>query len=86
MTHEVNRPIATIINAQGTLRFLVTQTPHLEGIRLALARIVRNANRARDLINGLRGLMRSLADRFECLSALFRRFRWCKSRRIFQPR
>ena len=58
MTYEISNPIAaTIINAKAALRFLNGQPPDLEALRQALARIVRDNNRARDLITGLRALM-----------------------------
>jgi signal transduction histidine kinase len=58
ITYEISNPIgATIINAQAALRFLNGQPPDLEELRQALARIVRDGNRARDLIIELRALM-----------------------------
>jgi signal transduction histidine kinase len=58
IAYEISNPIgATIINAQAGLRFLNGQPPDLEELRQALARIVRDGNRARDLIIELRALM-----------------------------
>ena len=58
ITHEISNPIAaTIINAQAALRFLNSEPPDLDGLRQALARIVRDSNRAGDLIIELRILL-----------------------------
>lgn len=58
IVHEMNQPLAaTIVNAHAALRFLSAQPPDVEEINQALGRIVRDANRAINLISGLRALV-----------------------------
>jgi PAS domain S-box-containing protein len=59
IAHEVNQPIAAAVtNAQAALRWLGARPPDLEEVRQALARIVRDANRAGDVIGRIRGLVK----------------------------
>jgi PAS domain S-box-containing protein len=59
IAHEVNQPIAAAItNAHAALRWLGTQPPDLEEVRQALGRIVRDGNRAGDVIGRVRDLIR----------------------------
>jgi PAS domain S-box-containing protein len=58
IAHEVNQPItATVTNAQAGLRWLDGRAPDLEEVRQALTRIVKDANRAGDVIGRIRALM-----------------------------
>jgi C4-dicarboxylate-specific signal transduction histidine kinase len=58
IAHEVNQPIAaTVTNAQAALRWLDARTPDLEEARQALARIVKDGNRAGDVVSRIRGLV-----------------------------
>lgn len=58
IVHEVNQPIAaTILNAEAALRLLGAEAPALDEVRRALGRIVRDAQRAHELISGLRAFM-----------------------------
>ena len=59
IAHEVNQPVtAAVTNAQAALRWLQTEPPHLDEVRQALGRIVRDGNRAGDVITRIRALIR----------------------------
>jgi PAS domain S-box-containing protein len=64
IAHEVNQPIAaTVTNAQAALRWLGHQPPDLEEVRQALGRIVEDGNRAGDVIDRIRALIRKAPPR-----------------------
>src|ERR1700730_16859735 len=64
IAHEVNQPIAAAVtNAQAALRWLAARPPDLEEIRQALDRIVKNANRAGDVIGRIRELIKKAPPR-----------------------
>jgi PAS domain S-box-containing protein len=64
IAHEVNQPLAAIVaNAGAGLRWLTPQSPDIEEARQALARIVRDGNRASEVINRIRALFRKLPSR-----------------------
>jgi PAS domain S-box-containing protein len=64
IAHEVNQPIAaTVINAQAALRWLDVRPPDLEEVRQALDRIVKDANRAGDVIGRVRELIKKAPTR-----------------------
>jgi PAS domain S-box-containing protein len=64
IAHEVNQPIAaTVTNAQAALLWLDARPPDLEEIRQALDRIVKNANRAGDVIGRIRELIKKAPPR-----------------------
>ncbi|HTJ91444.1 MAG TPA: ATP-binding protein [Acidocella sp.] len=64
ITHEVNQPIAAaVINANAALNWLSAQPPALEEARQALIRIVRDANRAGDVIGRIRALIKKTPPR-----------------------
>src|SRR6202048_3886167 len=69
IAHEVNQPIAaTVTNAQAALRWLYAGTPNLEEVEQALARIVKDSNRAGEVISRTRALIKkapSPKDRLE---------------------
>jgi PAS domain S-box-containing protein len=57
IAHEVNQPLAGIItNASTCLRMLGGDPPNLDGARESVRRILRDGNRAADVINRLREL------------------------------
>jgi C4-dicarboxylate-specific signal transduction histidine kinase len=59
IAHEVNQPLAGIvINGQTCLRSLEANTPDLNGAREATQRIIRDANRAGEVIKRLRSLFK----------------------------
>src|SRR5437588_3482792 len=59
LAHEVNQPIAAAVtNANTCLRWLARDHPDLEEAREAALRIVKDANRAADIISHIRQLFR----------------------------
>jgi PAS domain S-box-containing protein len=64
IAHEVNQPIAaTVTNAQSALRWLDRRPPDLEEVRQALARIVKDGNRAAEVIEEIRALIKKAPPR-----------------------
>ncbi len=64
IAHEVNQPIAAVItNANAGLRWLGARPPNLEEARQTLARIVRDGNRAGEVIDRVRALTRKVPPR-----------------------
>jgi PAS domain S-box-containing protein len=64
IAHEVNQPIAaTVTNAQAALRWLDARPPDLDEVRHAIARIVRDAHRAGDVIGRIRDLVKKAPSR-----------------------
>jgi PAS domain S-box-containing protein len=59
IAHEVNQPLAAVIaNANASLRWLAATTPNLYEARDAVSRIVRDGNRASDVIGRIRALVK----------------------------
>ena len=59
ITHEINQPLAGMVtNANASLRWLAGETPNLAEARDALRRIVRDGNRASDVIARTRALFK----------------------------
>jgi len=59
IAHEVNQPLAAIVaNGHACLRFLDRETPDLDYVRGALEWIVKDGNRAGDVIRRVRGLLK----------------------------
>ncbi len=57
IAHEVNQPLAAVVtNAQAGLRWLALETPRLDEARAAVERIVRDGNRASEVIQRIRAL------------------------------
>jgi C4-dicarboxylate-specific signal transduction histidine kinase len=57
IAHEVNQPLAaTVINGNASLRWLSANPPNLDETRQAIERIVKDANRAGDIIARVRAL------------------------------
>lgn len=68
IAHEVNQPItASVTNAQAALRWLRTEPPEMEEVRKALGRIVRDGNRAGDVIDRIRTLIKKAPSRKDAL-------------------
>jgi PAS domain S-box-containing protein len=64
IAHEVNQPIAAAVtNAQAALRWLGARPPDLEEVRQALDRIVKDANRAGDVIGRIREIIKKAPPR-----------------------
>jgi PAS domain S-box-containing protein len=59
ITHEVNQPLAGIVtNAEASLRWLGRAQPNLDEVRQAVERIIRDGQRAADVVHHLRALAR----------------------------
>jgi len=59
--HEISQPItAMVMNAQAALRWMDRQAPNLEGARSALAAIVKDGNRACNVIGCMRALIKKM--------------------------
>jgi C4-dicarboxylate-specific signal transduction histidine kinase len=57
IAHEINQPLAAIVtHGSAGLRWLKRDTPELEEARDAFEQVVRNGQRAADVIRGLRSL------------------------------
>lgn len=64
IAHEVSQPIAgAITNAQAALRLLDADPQNLDGIRRALTRIVRDGNRAGEVVDRVRALVKKAPPR-----------------------
>ena len=69
IAHEVNQPLTAILsNAQAALHLLAPETPNHEEIRGALEDIVQEDNRAGDIIQRLRGLLKKGESKFETVN------------------
>ena len=59
IAHEVNQPLSGIVTNAGTcLRMLNSEPPNIDGARETARRMIRDANRASDVITRLRALFR----------------------------
>jgi signal transduction histidine kinase len=59
IAHEVNQPLAAVVtNANASLRWLSADPPNFDEAREAIQRIVRDGNRAGDVIARIRALLR----------------------------
>lgn len=64
IAHEVNQPLAAIVaNGQACLRFLRHDDPDLDDVRGAVEWIVKDGNRAADVIQRVRSLMKKADTR-----------------------
>jgi signal transduction histidine kinase len=68
IAHEVSQPIAgTITNASAALRLLDAEPLNVDGFRRALERIVRDGNRAGEVIDRVRALVKKAPPRKDAL-------------------
>jgi len=59
IAHEVNQPLAGIVtNANASLRWLAGDSPNLAEAREAIRRIIRDGNRAGDVVSRMRALFK----------------------------
>ena len=64
IAHEVNQPIAgAVTNADAGLRWLSARPPNLEEVRQAFERIIKDGNRAGDVIGRVRNLIKKAPPR-----------------------
>jgi signal transduction histidine kinase len=60
VAHEVNQPLGAVVtNAQASLRWLNGSSPNLSEAREALERIIRDGNRASEVIKRIRSLLKN---------------------------
>lgn len=68
IAHEVNQPLAAVsINGNACLRWLDTQPPNLDEAKKAVTRLVKDADRASDIIVQVRNLTKSSSPEQEWL-------------------
>ena len=68
IAHEINQPLAAVItNGSACLRWLAGTTPNLNEARQAVGRIIRDGNRASDVIAKIRALLRKTGTEKERL-------------------
>ncbi|MCO4865787.1 AAA family ATPase [Cupriavidus sp. WGlv3] len=66
IAHEVNQPIAaTMTNAQAALRWLGADPPDIDEVGQVLGRIIKDTNRAGDVLRRIRELVRKAPPRKE---------------------
>ena len=59
IAHEIRQPLAAVVNnASAGLRWLDNQPPNLEKVRAALKRIVSDAERGREIIGSIQGMLK----------------------------
>jgi C4-dicarboxylate-specific signal transduction histidine kinase len=64
IAHEVNQPLAAIVtNSNACLRWLATQPANLEKTRQAVGRIIKDGNRASEIISRIRALVKNAPPR-----------------------
>ncbi|SIT53353.1 Multi-sensor signal transduction histidine kinase [Mesorhizobium prunaredense] len=69
IAHEINQPLAAIVNGAGAgLRWLDRQPPDLDEARQMLARILKDGNRAAEVIGRIRALVRKSPVKMDRLS------------------
>jgi PAS domain S-box-containing protein len=68
IAHEVNQPLAGIVtNANAGLRWLATDWPNLNEARESIRRIIRDGNRASDVVSRMRTLFKKVSTTKERL-------------------
>ena len=68
IAHEVNQPIAAMVtHGHAALRWLAAQPPELEEVRQTLDAIIKDGNRAGDVIGRIRALIKKAAPRADQL-------------------
>jgi C4-dicarboxylate-specific signal transduction histidine kinase len=61
ISHEINQPLAGVVtNGQACLRWLSRDPPELDEVRSSVERVVRDGNRASDLIQRVRALAKKV--------------------------
>ena len=69
LAHEINQPLAAILsNAQAAQRFLSQGNPDMKEIAEILGDIIRDDNRAAEVIRKIRALLKKEETRFEALN------------------
>jgi len=64
IAHEVNQPLAAIVtNSNTCLRWLASEPPNLDKTRQAIGRIIKDGNRASEVISRIRALVKNAPPR-----------------------
>jgi C4-dicarboxylate-specific signal transduction histidine kinase len=64
IAHEVNQPLAGVVSSgNACLRWLATQPPNIEKAAQSVNRIIRDANRASQVVQRVRGLIKNTPPR-----------------------
>ena len=64
IAHEVNQPLAAIVtNSNACLRWLASEPPNLDKTRQAIGRIMKDGNRASEIISRIRALVKNAPPR-----------------------
>ena len=64
IAHEIKQPLAAVItNGNACLRWLARETPDLDEAREAVRRVIRDGNRANEVITRIRALLRKTETR-----------------------
>ncbi|MBX5199972.1 PAS domain-containing protein [Rhizobium sp. NZLR1] len=64
IAHEVNQPLAAVVaNSHACQRWLMAEPPNMERAQRTVARIIRDANSAADVVSRIRALFKQSADR-----------------------
>lgn len=59
IAHEVNQPLAAVVaNSHASQRWLATDPPNLERAKVAVERVIRDANSAADVVSRVRALFK----------------------------
>jgi C4-dicarboxylate-specific signal transduction histidine kinase len=68
IAHEVNQPIAGVLaSGQAALRWLGNETPDLKAARRSIERLIRDAERAGDVIGRIHALIKKAPPRYDYL-------------------
>jgi PAS domain S-box-containing protein len=68
IAHEVNQPLSAVVNyASAGLRWLNAAAPNLDGAREAVTRIVKEGNRAAEVIGRIRSLIKKSPSQMSAL-------------------
>lgn len=63
IAHEVNQPLAAVVwNSQACQRWLTAEPPNLERAQMTVARIIRDANAAADVVSRIRALFSHVVE------------------------
>ena len=63
IAHEINQPLAAVVaNSYACRRWLTLEPPNLDRAQKTVERIIRDANSASDVVNGIRALFKSSTD------------------------
>jgi C4-dicarboxylate-specific signal transduction histidine kinase len=79
--HEINQPLAAVVtNANAGLRWLAGHSPNLAETREAIRRIVRDGNRAGEIIGRIRALAKKAPPKKDWIDLKETRFVMRRSR------